>query len=166
MQRMELAEDNSLPLWMKNMQQRENLAKAKAEADRQRELAALMRIDLDGPLFWDRLTREIKRQAELFESIGIRGFALVTGSVESEVQCNIEVAPSDSLYPKMARISYFYRKGQTGIRVFSSESKAPDFHFQIYPDGLRLIAKGSSVPLNPEQAADIVLEWIVSKVKE
>jgi len=163
---MEYAEDNPLPLWMQNMRNREELAKAKTDAKNQRDLLAVATVRNDGPAFWIRFTREIERQAKLFESIGIRGWALVIGSVDSEAQCNIEVAPSESLYPEHAKLSYFYGKRQTGIRVFSSEKNAPEFRFQVYPEGLMVIASGSSVPMNPEQAAEFALEWIVSKVKQ
>ena len=163
---MEFVEDNSLPLWMQRMREGEEFAKAKAEARNRRELADTMTIKAEGPVFWTRFVRELQRQAALFDSIGIRGSVVLIGSVDSETQCRVEVSPSESLRPMLAYIIFFYRKGNTVIRTFCTEKNQPEFQFQIYPEGLMVISSGSSVPMNPEQAADFALEWIVSKVKQ
>jgi hypothetical protein len=166
MRQMEYAGDNPLPLWMQRMKQSEELARAKAEAANQRALADAMMVKADGPAFWTRFVKELQRQAGLFDSIGIRGSAVPIGSVDSEAQCRIEVSPSESLQPKLAYIIFFYRKGHTVIRSFCTEKNQPEFQFQIYPEGLMVIADSSSSPMNPEEAADFALEWIVAKVKQ
>jgi hypothetical protein len=161
------ANETPLPRWMERMRQEEALVEARQDAANQRALLAARMVTSDGLAYWDGFVKELRFQATLFDSIGIRGSVSLTPPKDerTESMCHIEVALNDSLWPSITNATFFYRSGQHGIRSHGQDKNTPSFHFQIYGDELQAITDNYSSPMNAEQAAELVLITMVGKVK-
>jgi hypothetical protein len=156
-----------LPAWVERIKQDEELAKARAEADAQRDRAASLQLAAQAPAFWEAFVRETQVQSPLLDVIGIR--ASVSLSLASNITphdtCHVEVAKKDSLIPRVTKCNFFYGKGDRGIRVYD-EGRNFTFDFRVYPEGLKVAYEyGRHPDMDAREMAEFILKRMVQQVK-
>jgi hypothetical protein len=160
--------DALVPNWIKEMESEAELAKAQSEAAAQRQIAATLTVEAEGPEFWRQLHKELAINADALPKIGIRGttsaFSYAQGA---EQHLRIDVALA-GLFPNMTYTDLFYMPGSTEIRCHTLEGEVFSFAFCVLPNnkGIGVIPENHMTPINAEKMAEMIVKRMVNRVRK
>jgi hypothetical protein len=102
-----MMENPVIPAWIKSRKDAADASKAIQELDRQKQNAASLLIQKDGPKFWDRFVTSSKMNVDALPTLGVRGSLSVMGNVKVEASAIFHLN-SESLMPRLNTLNVFY----------------------------------------------------------
>lgn len=151
--------DSMMPDWMKKKKEQEDLASAKEEARRQRDLAVSNLIELKSPEFWKRLKEQLAIAVEFLPGLNLSG--QITDAVGS-----VRVSMSKAgVFANQTYTDLALHPGH--IHCTTLNGGVYDLNFAGYSDTEICVIEGNTYtpPLNPEEAAKLILEKMMAIIR-
>jgi hypothetical protein len=160
-------DDTLKPEWAKRRESTVTLAKAKTAAATERERAASLTIEAEGPEFWRQLFLELEVNIKALPAFGVRGSMSAFKSVPGEERLRVEVAQKGSI-AGMTYLDLFYRPAVSKIWSRSLEGDTQNYSFCVMPKSHRLavVTDEELTPKTAKEIAESIVEQMLDRVSE
>jgi hypothetical protein len=157
--------DMLVPDWIKEKEAENKLTEAEREAEEQRQRAATLVIERDGPEFWEQLVREFSFNTNSLPRIGLQGSVdLLPCFTPPERSCRVSVVSPKS-FARQASTDLSYIAGQREIRC--SIVNGGVFTFQlcvVEGEQVRAFRGGQTTALTAKEMAEQIVKRMVATV--
>ena len=155
-----------IPEWIKKIKAKDDAERSAAEIAKQKAEIASLRIKQDGPEFWRQLLKELAINAESLSEIGLQGSLSKSADSESEEHCRVHVAMGTIV--RQAYTDLVYKSGSPTIHCRTVESEVERLYFTIdsTSPALTLLPEGGSSHMDPERAAQYIVERLVRLIRQ
>jgi hypothetical protein len=161
-------DDALKPEWVKRRESKITLAKAKAAAATERENAASLMIEADGPEFWRQILLEFEVNTKALPAFGARGRASTFDNAHThEKCCRVDVAQKGSI-AGMTYTDLFYKPGDSKIWSRTLDGDVVTYTFCVLPKSRKLavMADDEFEPKTAKEVAESVVEKMLDRVSE
>jgi hypothetical protein len=155
---------NLVPTWIKERENADAWKSARTEAENQRQLAAALRIQKDGPAFLDQLFAEFTINTNAMRNLKFqRGTAPLSLSPSTEAAFRIsEFAPSN--FPTQTYPDFLYAKGQNTSLFWMLNGEVHTFRLCVWEETVRAIWDEHETPLTAKELAEAITKRMVDSV--
>ena len=156
--------DYLTPQWIRKKKEAIEREAVGRKAESNAQALAEMIVRTDGPNFWRELVKELSIAVASLEQINMNGAASPCLSSDFEEHCRVQVG-LDSIRPQFTYTDLFYIKGHTSIRCHTMQGDAFPLAFRVIDSKLGVFANNSPLLLNPEMAAEFVIERMIKRLE-
>lgn len=150
--------------WIAQRRLQKEMERAREKADDARAIAVAFILKDRIPVFLDHLKKEIKIQVDALSDLDISGSASFSGNVESEEQCRIDIARTDTLEPCSTFTTLFYANGDRIIRQSPKDNRKPELQFFVVDQDVKLSADNGVTTMDAEYAAEHIVRSMADKL--
>ena len=165
---MDCMDDALKPEWIKRRESKVELARARTGACTERESAASLTIEMEGPDFWRQLLLELDVNTRALRGLGARGRASSFDNVHThEKCCRVEVAQKGSV-AGMTYTDLFYKMGDSKFWIRTLDGDVQTYSFCVLPKSRRLAVMSDDEfePRTAKEIAESIVEQMLERVSE
>jgi hypothetical protein len=157
--------DILVPTWIAEREAANALKKAKQDADAIRQIAASIRVEKEGPEFWEQLLKEFSFNINALARLGLKGqvIALPAYNPVAESSCRLSVL-NPQAFPQQSQADFFYTKRQGTIRCSMMNGGVFTMSLCVFEDGIKAITDYGATPLSAKELAEEVVKRMVDSV--